>query len=160
MIKLNGARSVIKSSFFPNFRTQNSPHKYKTLIGVGGNVGNTKRYFETFLQKIKKDRRFFVKECSCILKNKAFGFEAQNDFLNTVMLINTSLYANSLLKIMQHYEKIFKRKRSFKNAPRTLDLDILYFSKKVLNSERLTLPHQGVNSRISVIFPIGVMKGI
>ena len=59
---------------------------------------------------------------------------------------------------MQYYEIKFKRTRSFKNAPRTLDLDILYFSEKIRQSDDLQIPHHGVNERISVIIPLGSMK--
>ncbi|MCD8213373.1 MAG: 2-amino-4-hydroxy-6-hydroxymethyldihydropteridine diphosphokinase [Campylobacter sp.] len=48
--------------------------------------------------------------------------------------------------------------RSFKNAPRTLDLDILYFSGRNRNDARLTLPHSCASERFSVILPLGIMK--
>ncbi|CUU79255.1 2-amino-4-hydroxy-6-hydroxymethyldihydropteridinepyrophosphokinase [Campylobacter hyointestinalis] len=156
----NEARSVIRSHFFPNFKDGGNEFKNSFLLGIGGNVGDTKKRFELFLYKLKKDRRFFVKECSLILKNKAFGYTKQADFLNAVLLVKSSFYAADVLKIMQHYEKIFGRIRSFRNAPRTLDIDILYFDKKIRNSQRLILPHPGANDRLSVIIPIGSMKGI
>lgn len=162
MLQLNEAKSLVKSSFFPSKRADRNAKgfRYYAFIGLGGNIGDTKRRFEIFLQKIRKDKRFFVKECSVILKNSAFGFCDQEDFLNAVILVKTSIYAGEILKIMQYYEMVFKRKRSFKNAPRTLDLDILYFSKKTRKSPRLIVPHVGVNERLSVIIPIGLMKGI
>ncbi|MBR2149028.1 MAG: 2-amino-4-hydroxy-6-hydroxymethyldihydropteridine diphosphokinase, partial [Campylobacter sp.] len=58
------------------------------------------------------------------------------------------------------FERRFKRKREFKNSPRTLDLDILYFSAKSYNNEELILPHPGASSRPSVFIPLGLMKGI
>ena len=58
---------------------------------------------------------------------------------------------------MQHFEICFKRKRSFKNAPRTLDLDILYFNTKVRKNKNLIIPHPGAEKRISVIIPLGIM---
>ncbi|MGF7494363.1 2-amino-4-hydroxy-6-hydroxymethyldihydropteridine diphosphokinase, partial [Campylobacter concisus] len=57
------------------------------------------------------------------------------------------------------YESKFKRVRTFKNAPRTLDLDILYFSKKVYKTPRLIVPHPGASKRLSVIVPLGLMRG-
>lgn len=159
-LRLNEAKSIIKSKVFPSFNKSINKYKYQALIGLGGNIGDTKKRFEIFLYKIKKDKRFFIKESSIILKNSAFGFKEQDDFLNAVILIETSLYAGEILKLMQHFEQIFRRKRSFKNAPRTLDLDILYFSKKTRNSPRLKLPHPGASARLSVIIPIGSMKGI
>ena len=89
----NEARSVIRSHFFPNFKDGGNEFKNSFLLGIGGNVGDTKKRFELFLYKLKKDRRFFVKECSLILKNKAFGYTKQADFLNAVLLVKSSFYA-------------------------------------------------------------------
>ena len=74
------------------------------------------------------------------------------------MLVQSSLAPFALLKIMQRAELRFGRKRGFKNAPRTLDVDILYASAKVRTCEQLVLPHPGVSERISVILPLGEMK--
>ncbi|OCR93864.1 2-amino-4-hydroxy-6-hydroxymethyldihydropteridine diphosphokinase [Campylobacter fetus] len=160
-IYLDDAKCIMRSKFFPLFNKfdKEVKFKYTAFIGLGGNIGNTKKRFETFLLNLKKDRRFFIKECSPILKNRAFGYISQ-DYLNAVIMIKSSLYATQILKVMQHYEFKFKRQRPFKNAPRTLDLDILYFSKKVRKSAKLTVPHIGAKERISVIIPIGLMKGI
>lgn len=157
-MKIKEARSIIKSPFFPAKFSQNKNYKYSVCIGLGGNIGDVKKRFERFFFAIKKDSRFFLKESSIILKNKAFGFREQNDFLNAIILLKTSLHARAILKIMQYYEIKFKRTRSFKNAPRTLDLDILYFSEKIRQSDDLQIPHHGVNERISVIIPLGSMK--
>ena len=148
----------IKSSFFPFLRKKNPNFKSEFVLGIGGNLGNVKKRFEKFFINLKNDRRFFVTQNSAILQNKAFGYTNQDDFLNAVMFVQTSLSPNLTLKIMQRYELKFGRKRSFKNAPRTLDLDILYFDKKVRKSPRLILPHYGVSKRVSVILPLGLMR--
>lgn len=151
-------KKMIKSKFFPLYFKNKINYKYSVFVGIGGNIGDVRARFEHFFMKIKRDKRFFVKETSQILKNKAFGYLEQPDFLNAVMLLETSLHANKILTIMQHYEKIFQRKRSFKNAPRTLDLDLLYFSSKTFRSSRLILPHPYAKERLSVIIPLGTMK--
>ena len=74
------------------------------------------------------------------------------------MLVQSSLPPLTLLEIMQRAELRFGRKRSFKNAPRTLDVDILYASAKVRACEWLALPHPSACERISVILPLGEMK--
>ena len=156
--EFNDAIRFIKSSFFPFWRKKNPNFKNEFVLGIGGNLGNVKKRFEKFFINLKNDKRFFVTQNSAILQNKAFGYTKQNDFLNAVMFVQTSLSPNLTLKIMQRYELKFGRKRSFKNAPRTLDLDILYFDKKVRKSPRLILPHYGVNERVSVILPLGLMR--
>ena len=152
------ALCVVKSAVFPMRRRKRGNFKNLYLLGLGGNLGDVKRRFERFYCVLQSDTRFFVAQNSLILKNKPFGFLDQPDFLNAVMLVQSSLAPLALLKIMQRAELRFGRKRSFKNAPRTLDVDILYASAKVRPDGRLALPHPGVNERISVVLPLGTMK--
>lgn len=156
--KLEGARGLIKSRFCPSKFRPSGGFKFHALIGLGGNIGRTDRRFDRLALKFKKDRRLGLCEISPILLNRAFGYCDQADFLNAVAMLKTSLGARELLKILQHYEWRFGRRRSFKNAPRTLDLDILFFSRKTRDDSRLTLPHSGVNDRLSVLVPLGLMK--
>ncbi|NLK67178.1 MAG: 2-amino-4-hydroxy-6-hydroxymethyldihydropteridine diphosphokinase [Campylobacteraceae bacterium] len=155
--KVNDAICFKKSSFYPQVRAKKEFFKYEFVLGIGGNLGDSKKRFEVFLNKLQKDRRFFVVKTSPLLLNKAFGYRNQPDFLNAVLLVQSSKSPNEVLKIMQHYENIFGRKRSFKNAPRTLDLDILYFNTKVRKTKKLILPHPGVDKRASVVLPLGAM---
>lgn len=152
------ALCVVKSAVFPMRRRERGNFKNLYLLGLGGNLGNVRRRFERFYRVLQSDTRFFVAQNSLILKNKPFGFLRQENFLNAVMLVQSSLWPNPMLKIMQRAELKFGRKRSFKNAPRTLDVDILYASAKVRSEGRLALPHPGANERISVILPLGTMK--
>lgn len=152
---LKGARAFIKSEFFPSKFAFKNGYKFSFILGVGGNVGDTRTRFKRLFWRLKKDKRFHIVLISSILKNEAFGYKNQPDFLNAVMLLQTSLSPLQTLKICNHLERVFRRQRSFKNAPRTLDLDLLYFSKKVRPQTRLILPHPGVNDRISVIVPLG-----
>jgi len=155
--KLSGLRCVVRSRFFPSRFLGGECYKNSVIIGFGGNVGETKKRFERVLLRLKKDKRFFVKESSVLLKNAAFGFVEQSDFLNAVVWVKSSLSAAKILSITANLEIRFGRKRSFKNAPRTLDLDLLYFSKRVRKSARLVLPHPGVSLRPSVFVPLGEM---
>lgn len=149
--------------FHQNFTPKNkkSPqnYRYNYIFGLGGNVGDTAKIFAKFLLKISRDRRFFVCESSPLFKNAAFGYENQPDFLNATIALKSSIYAPKMLKLTQHFERIFGRKKSFKNGPRTLDIDILYFGGKIRQTPKLTLPHSGAATRISVILPLGLMKG-
>jgi len=63
----------------------------------------------------------------------------QNDFYNAVMVLKTDLSPFELLRTLQYYEYRFKRIRSFKDAPRTLDLDIIFFNRLKLNKKDLNV---------------------
>jgi 2-amino-4-hydroxy-6-hydroxymethyldihydropteridine diphosphokinase len=56
-------------------------------------------------------------------------------------------------------EKIFRRKRSFKNAPRTLDIDIIFFNNIKIANKKLIVPHKAWTKRESVIIPMILLKG-
>ena len=157
-MRLAGARKIVKSRFCPSFFYKRDEFKYEALVGMGGNIGDSAKRFDRFIRAITSDSRFHVVEVSPILINAAFGYEEQADFSNAVINLQTSLGSRNLLKILSHYESKFKRVRTFKNAPRTLDLDILYFSKKVYKTPRLIVPHPGADKRLSVIVPLGLMR--
>lgn len=157
-MKADGCKKLLRTRHFPFSR--HAPRRFKNwvVVGFGGNVGEVARRFERVFWRFERDRRFFVAQCSPLLLNAAFGYTQQADFLNAVVLLKTSLNAADVLKITQNLEKRFGRIRSFKNAPRTLDLDLLFFSRKTLQSERLLLPHPHAKRRWSVMLLLGLMQ--
>jgi 2-amino-4-hydroxy-6-hydroxymethyldihydropteridine diphosphokinase len=130
-----------------------SKHNY-VVLGVGGNLGNTKRVFQKLFLMLKGDGRFHILSSSPLLKNPPFGFLEQNDFLNGVIMLQTDLSPRELLTTMQRYEKRFKRVRSFKDAPRTLDIDIIFFNTLKLKTKNLIIPHPHYHERQSVTIPL------
>ena len=159
-MRVAGARRFSKCLFFPKVFDFRPGFKNSVILGLGGNIGDVKKRFNGLYFKLSRDSRFHIVENSALLINEAFGFKEQADFTNAVMLVQTSLAARQILKITANLEKRFGRVRSFKNAPRTLDIDILYFSGRSRNDARLTLPHPGAQSRASVILPLGTMKRV
>ncbi|AXP09184.1 2-amino-4-hydroxy-6-hydroxymethyldihydropteridine diphosphokinase [Campylobacter hepaticus] len=157
MLKIKGARRFEKSRFFPFANKNISSFKYLALIGLGSNIEPEKKRFDMLFRVMKNDQRFQIVSTSPILINEAFGFKEQKDFSNAIMLLQTNLHARAILKILLYYELKFKRKRTFKNAPRTLDLDLLYFSQKVKRDKWCEVPHSGVEKRVSVILPLGLI---
>ena len=159
-MRVAGARRFDKCLFFPKVFDFKPGFKNSVILGLGGNIGDVKKRFNGLYFKLSRDSRFHIVENSALLINEAFGFKEQADFTNAVMLVQTSLATRQILKITANLEKRFGRVRSFKNAPRTLDIDILYFSGRSRNDARLTLPHPGAQSRASVILPLGTMKRV
>jgi len=143
---------------FPKIFDKTSNKKYHATIGIGGNIGNMKKTFNKLLLCLKQDSRFTILKTSVLLKNPPFGFLEQNDFLNGIITFKTNLCSNALLKAMQRYENKFGRKRSFQDAPRTLDIDIIFFDNKKINTKNLIIPHKDWANRESVIIPLNYMK--
>lgn len=82
-------------------------------------------------------------------------YEAQGpDFINAVALLQTHLSALDLLHALQALELQSGRERPFKNAPRTLDLDIIFYGDLALATPELTLPHPRWHERAFVLLPL------
>lgn len=76
------------------------------------------------------------------------------DYLNAVAELSTCLAPLALLDALQAIEQAAGRERSYRNAPRTLDLDLLVYADQQLVSERLTLPHPRLGERAFVLLPL------
>jgi 2-amino-4-hydroxy-6-hydroxymethyldihydropteridine diphosphokinase len=154
---------IFKKINFP-FRTKQitKHYKYSVVLGIGGNIGNTKKRFQQLLNYLQKDNRLQLISTSIIVQNPPFGYIDQNDFFNTIIIIKTDLHPIKLLDLMQKYELKFKRKRSFKNAPRTLDIDIIFIKKYThylkINHPRLKIPHPFWDQRDSVLIPLSYLN--
>ena len=156
--KLTQNLTLFYTSNYPKKFNSTSNKKYSVTIGIGGNIGNTKKIFDKLILCLKKDSRFTLLMTSPLLQNPPFGFLEQSDFLNGIIALKTNLAPNEFLKNMQRLEKRFGRKRSFQDAPRTLDIDIIFFDNKKINKENLIIPHKNWANRESVIIPLKHMK--
>jgi len=159
-IVLNEDLTLYFEKYFPTKNPKKSYFKHTAVIGIGGNTGDVKKRFETAYIYFLRDCRFNVLETSPILENPPFGYLEQNDFLNAVLVLQTSLSAKKLLKNLLHIEKLQKRKRSFKNAPRSLDLDIIFFDDLYIKTKNLTVPHPKWKQRHSVLIPLSFIERI
>ncbi len=158
-LDLKDGKELIKSRNFPKKFASCSSGKV-ALIGVGGNIGDVKREFNRLLVKLKRDALVKVLNTSVIYKNPPFGYLEQAYFFNTLILIETKLQAMELLRYLQRVEKHFGRKRLFKDAPRTLDLDIIFYEKQKINKiPKLIIPHPHWSERDSVVLPLKFLKG-
>jgi 2-amino-4-hydroxy-6-hydroxymethyldihydropteridine diphosphokinase len=133
---------------------QRSNFRHQVVVGVGGNIGDVKRRFEHLFYFFKKSNKVEVLQTSSILKNPPFGYLDQDDFFNALIVLKTDLNPNQMLRYLQNVEKRFGRKRSFANAPRSLDLDIIFFDNLDIKRLDLTIPHPHWNKRESVVIPL------
>jgi 2-amino-4-hydroxy-6-hydroxymethyldihydropteridine diphosphokinase len=95
---------------------------------------------------------------SSFYKSKAYPNPKDPEFVNSVILVNSEIHVTKLLNIILKIEKKFGRLRSLKNAPRTIDIDIIDFHSKnisILNKNiNLTIPHNSLESRLFVLKPL------
>ena len=132
--------------------------KHKVTIGIGGNIGDVRKQFKRLFLMLLSDSRFIIQETSPILKNPPFGFLEQSDFYNAVIVLYTDLSPIESLNEFQRYEYRFKRKRSFQDAPRTMDIDIIFYDDISIDTKRLTIPHKGYKNRDSVLIPLSYIS--
>ena len=148
---------LIKRDLFPA-HWEVKKRRHTAVVGIGGNVGDVNRRFERLIGFFNKDHNVSLYQSSPILKNPPFGFEDQDDFHNAVVILGTNMAPRVFLRHLLHTEKKFGRKRSFKNAPRTLDLDLIFFDNVVMRHKELTLPHPGWSYRDSVRIPLAYLS--
>ena len=132
----------------------NRQKSHTVTIGIGGNIGDVRKRFNQLFSMLKTDSRFIIESSSPILKNPPFGYLNQDDFLNAIIVLKTNLSPIESLNAFQRYEYRFKRTRSFQDAPRTLDIDIIFYDKISIDTKRLTVPHKGYKNRPSVLIPL------
>jgi len=153
-----GAGNILYTdTFFPYSINKNEKFMHRTLIGIGGNLGDVKRRFKKLFLWLKRSPYVQVIRTSNILKNPPFGFIEQASFFNALIELSTNLSPKKLLHYLLSIEKRFGRVRSFKNAPRTLDLDIIFYDSINYKDDKLTIPHPAWQERESVIIPLSHM---
>jgi len=133
---------------------QGSTKSNLVTIGIGGNIGNVIKRFKKLFLMLKGDSRFTIIQTSPILKNPPFGYVEQDYFINAIIVLKTNLSPQQCLKSFQRYENRFKRTRSFKDAPRTLDIDIIFYNNLKINTINLIVPHKDYKNRDSVLIPL------
>ena len=121
-------------------------------------MGNLFKRFNKLFFSFQKSLVVDIIETSPILRNPPFGYIDQPDFYNTIIVLKTNLLPEELLKYLLHVEKIYKRERFFKNAPRTLDLDIIFYDKIRKSKNNLVIPHPHFHQRESVLIPLSYIS--
>lgn len=156
--KLSKDLTLFYSGNFPKTFNTNTNKRHIVTIGIGGNIGDTKKIFDKLILSLSKNSKFDLLRTSPLLLNPPFGFLNQKPFLNGIIRLSTNLSVNEFFKITQRLEKRFGRKRSFQDAPRTLDIDIIFFDNKNINTKKLIIPHRDWANRESVIIPLNYMN--
>ena len=124
------------------------------FVGIGSNLDDPRaqvlRAFEA-LEALPHTR--LVKKSS-LYRSAPVGYAAQPDFVNAVAQLETGLPAERLLAELQAIELRHGRSRSFANAPRTLDLDLLLYGAAQLKTATLQVPHPRMRERAFVLKPL------
>jgi len=124
----------------------------QVFIALGTNIGDR----EANLCKARKalaPKVIIIKE-SPIYITPPWGFEDQPEFLNQVLEVQTKMRPGRLLKYLKRIEKKMGRMKTFRNGPRLIDLDILFYGQRVIMRSNLQIPHPHLHERSFVLVPL------
>jgi len=124
-------------------------------LAIGSNLGNKKLNIEKAKSNLQAHDIKILK-CSNNYESNSWPDNNNPKFINIVLKIKTILSPINLLKILNIIEIKLGRSRSKKNAPRTCDIDIIDYDKKILNikNKKLILPHPSISTRNFVLLPL------
>ena len=125
----------------------------RSFLGLGSNEGEPFRRIESALSELSK-RGVPVVRASSLYRTEPVGGPPQDWYANAVAEVGFEGEPEELLRVCQFIESLHGRKRERKNAPRTLDLDILLFGDRILDSPDLTIPHPRFRERRFVLVPM------
>jgi GTP cyclohydrolase-4 len=129
------------------------PTLHKVYLGLGANLGDRQSNLLQALHHIRAQAS--IEKVSSCYETGPVGYLNQPNFLNIACLITTELSPGDLLRFLKQIEKRMGRQSSFRNAPRPIDIDILFYDDLVLESPELTIPHPALVERAFVLVPLG-----
>lgn len=125
----------------------------RAWIGVGANLGDPRRAVEAAIEAVGAIGGIDDLVASSLYRSAPVD-AAGPDFINAVLRVRTTLRPQALLAALQAIEQRAGRERTYPNAPRTLDLDLLAHGASCLSTAALTLPHPRLHRRAFVLLPL------
>ena len=124
------------------------------FIGLGSNLEDPRSQLQRAFAELDRlpDTRLVAR--SSLYRSAPLGYPDQPEFVNAVAEIATALTPQTLLQALLQIEHRHGRERTFRNAPRTLDLDMLLYDDTQLHEHGLTIPHPQMHLRAFVLQPL------
>jgi len=123
-------------------------------IALGSNLANPVEQVRKGLRALDALETTRLMAASPLYRSAAVGYTDQPDFINAVACVETALAPRVLLEALLGMERMQGRVRSFANAPRILDLDIVLYGELSLHEPGLTIPHPRLHQRAFVVVPL------
>ncbi|MEO0087297.1 MAG: 2-amino-4-hydroxy-6-hydroxymethyldihydropteridine diphosphokinase [candidate division WOR-3 bacterium] len=125
----------------------------EVILAFGSNLGNRVKNIERAIKFLEKVN-IYPQKISSFYLTKPVGFPFQPSFINSVGVFKTNLPPKEVLKMIKKIENRFYRLRLFKNAPRLLDIDILFYNSEIIDDKYLKIPHPKILERNFVLIPL------
>jgi 2-amino-4-hydroxy-6-hydroxymethyldihydropteridine diphosphokinase len=130
----------------------------RAYVGLGSNLDEPRAQVSRAFEELARLPRTRLSARSSLYRSAPLGYAAQPEFINAVAAVDTELGASELLHQMQALEARHGRTRSFANAPRTLDLDLLLFGDQRIDAPGLIVPHPRMHERAFVLRPLAEIE--
>lgn len=133
----------------------------EVFVALGGNIGDSQTIIEQALAALGNINQTSLRASSSLYRSEAVGEIPQDDYINAVALLDSSLEPMALLLELQAIEHAYYRRRDQEArwAPRTLDLDIILFGDRSFNDSHLVIPHPQFSRRLFVLEPMFEIGG-
>ena len=126
---------------------------HDVLVALGSNMGDSRSCIENAVAELKNSRYNKDIRCSDLIVTKPYGYTEQDDFINGAVRFRTMLSPHGLLDLLHDIENKAGRKRDIHWGPRTLDLDIIFYDKVIMEEDDLIIPHADMHNRSFVLEP-------
>ncbi len=123
------------------------------VVAVGANLGDRLGALQLAVDSLAGTPEVTVERVSSVYETDPVGGPDQPDFLNAVLLVQTTLTPGQLLDRAQAVEAEAGRVRDVRWGPRTLDVDLIAYAEHTCSDARLTLPHPRARERAFVLVP-------
>jgi len=123
-------------------------------VGLGSNLGDKTGWIKAALAGLERLPSTCLKTASGLYRTQPVGCIDQDWFVNAAALVETSLSPHDLLAGLLEIESSLGRVRTEKWGPRLIDLDLLYYGRKIVNENGLVLPHPHLDRRRFVLAPL------
>jgi 2-amino-4-hydroxy-6-hydroxymethyldihydropteridine diphosphokinase len=127
-------------------------NEHIVYLALGSNLGNRAANLKEAITSLTPQME--VKAKSRVYETPPWGYAEQEKFFNQVLKVKTYLEPEPLLKHLKRLEVALGRVASFRNGPRLIDIDILFYDDLVFESPVLTIPHPHVHERGFVLLPL------
>jgi 2-amino-4-hydroxy-6-hydroxymethyldihydropteridine diphosphokinase len=122
-------------------------------VGIGANLGDARANVADAIERLRGLPATRLLAHSASYRTAPID-SSGDDYVNAVACVDTGLAAHELLAALQGIEQAHGRERPYRNAPRTLDLDLLLYGDEVIDTPTLTVPHARMLERAFVLVPL------
>ena len=126
----------------------------RAFVGIGANLGDPVAQVREAIAALAGLPQTRLVAASSLYRTAPLGYTAQDDFVNAACLLETALAPRALLDRLRAIEAAAGRERSFRNAPRTLDLDLLLYGGETIAEPGLAVPHPRLHERAFALAPV------